>query len=290
METEIAISIVTYRTPLQSLIACLDSVLQVRLPFLCCVIDNASDAAVRQYCEHLAARLPDRSQIKYIAQTNIGYGRAHNIAITRSLALPFCRYHFAINPDIVFADGTIERLVTFMDGHPDSGAAMPRILYPDGSLQYLCKLLPSPGHLLKRRFFPALAAGYEATYTLQSADYDRVFECPSLSGCFMALRTAVLAQTGLFDPRYFLYFEDVDLIRRIGQQHKTLYCPLAEVTHGYQKGSYSNFRLLWYHIVAAFRYFNKWGWLDPERTRINNRIINSLPRREKTSRRSVAKV
>lgn len=291
MEPQIAISIVTYRTRIEPLNACLESVLMVRLPFVCFIVDNGADADVRQCVQRFSARLTSSSRLEYIAQPNIGYGRAHNIAMTRSLAAASCRYHIAINPDIAFVPGTIERLVSFMDEQSNAGAVMPRIRYPDGSHQHLCKLLPSPEHLFARRFFPALAAGFDAVYTLRDADYGSVFECPSLSGCFMMLRTDALRQTGLFDERFFLYFEDVDLIRRMGQRFVTLYCPWAEVTHGYQKGSYSNAKLLWYHICSAVRYFNKWGWLfDRERTQMNKRALDRLPRLRKTPAQDLANI
>lgn len=291
MEPQIAISIVTYRTDIESLTVCLNSLQAIQLPFLCYVLDNASDPAVRDCCSRFAAGLPGMGRLEYLSQRNIGYGRAHNVAITRSLAILSCRYHIAMNPDIAFKPGTVEGLRAFMDSHPACGAVMPKIRYPDGSLQHLCKLLPSPGHLFARRFLPAMAAQYDAVYTLQSADYGCVFECPCLSGCFMMLRTDALRRVGLFDERFFLYFEDVDLVRRIGGLYQTLYCPVSEVTHTYQKGSYSNLKLLWYHLRSAVRYFNKWGWFaDAQRTQANRRTLESLPQRGKMPVRDVASV
>lgn len=281
-ESPLAISIVTFRCDLGLLTGCLESIGAIRLPFTCMIIDNASDPGTRTCCLDLAARLPSWGRLEYRPNVNSGYGRAHNIALDRSLESPACRYHIVMNPDIAFAAGTIERLVDFLDQTPRAGAVMPRVLYPDGSLQYLCKLLPSPGHLAARRFWPALAAARDAVYTLRHADYDEVFECPSLSGCFMMLRTDALRRAGLFDERFFLYFEDVDLIRRIGQHYKTLYCPLAQVTHDYQKGSYSSFKLLRYHIASTLKYFGKWGWLnDPGRSRANQQALQSLPVKSK---------
>ena len=74
----------------------------------------------------------------------------------------------------------------------------------------------------------------------------------------MLVRTSVLQQTGLFDERYFLYMEDVDLCRRIGEVSKTVYFPEVTVFHEYQKGSYRNWLLMKYHVESAWKYFSKW--------------------------------
>ncbi|MCE5185523.1 MAG: glycosyltransferase family 2 protein [Planctomycetaceae bacterium] len=284
MEPLLAISIVTYRTTVGQLARCLQSFLAIRLPFVCWVIDNASDPAIEQYCQTAISRFPACGQLHYIANSNTGYGRGHNIAMTQSLAMPSCRYYIASNPDVAFKPGTVEPLVAFMDDNARVGAAMPRILYPDGSLQHLCKLLPTPGHLTARRFCPPIIRKRDRIYTLQHADYNRAFACPCLSGCFMVLRTDALRQVGLFDERFFLYFEDVDLIRRIGRKWQTLYVPFSSVTHGYRKGSYSSGKLLWHHLRSAVQYFSKWGWFhDPERTRMNRETLNALPVKTRTS-------
>ena len=82
----------------------------------------------------------------------------------------------------------------------------------------------------------------------------------------MFLRTSVLKRVGGFDETYFLYMEDLDLCRRIGQVARTVFYPAVSVMHGYQKGSYKSSRLLKHHLRSAVRYFNKWGWFfDAER-------------------------
>ncbi len=84
-------------------------------------------------------------------------------------------------------------------------------------------------------------------------------------------------ESGLFDPRFFLYMEDVDLCRRIGAIAQTVYYPGVSVTHGYAKGSYKNRKLMLHHIRSAVRYFGKWGWVfDPGR-RLLNRRTEVLP-------------
>jgi len=179
-----------------------------------------------------------------------------------------------LNPDIAFDANALGSLVAVMDSRPDVGLVMPKILYPDGSNQYLCKLLPAPIDLLLRRFLPGrwkhLAEKRTASYELRNLDYDAPAYVPTLSGCFMFVRRSVLNAVGGFDERFFLYMEDVDLCRRMLDVSRLLYWPGVAVEHVHQMGSYRNRKLLLLHIRSAIRYFNKWGWLrDSARTQIN---------------------
>jgi len=107
-------------------------------------------------------------------------------------------------------------------------------------------------------------------YEMREKDYQTKFVAPSLSGCFMFLRTEALQKIGLFDERYFMYLEDIDLSRRIFQQYKNVYFPTQIIYHDHAKGSYKSLKLLFIHIQSALRYFNKWGWFfDKERKKIN---------------------
>jgi len=97
---------------------------------------------------------------------------------------------------------------------------------------------------------------------------------PFLSGCFMLLRTEALQKVGLFDERFFLYFEDTDLSRRIHQQFRTVFFPDATIQHIHERKSYKEFKQLWYHIKSSIYYFNKWGWfIDRERDTVNRNIL-----------------
>jgi GT2 family glycosyltransferase len=209
---------------------------------------------------------------------NPGFASAHNWAMRAALEHGSA-YHFVINPDIRVKPGVLPCMLAYMEQHRDVGLLAPRVLYPDGRLQPLCKLLPEPVELAVRRFLPWLhgRGGARARYEMHVSGYDRVMDVPVLSGCFLLLRCDTLRQVGLFDERFFLYFEDVDLSRRIGRVARTVYVPDVHVEHEYARGSYRNARLLWHHVVSAVRYFNKWGWLDdPERARVNDDAVRAI--------------
>lgn len=208
---------------------------------------------------------------------NLGYGKAHNIAIRRTIEqnIP---YHLVINPDIQFDGDALVELVDFMDKNKDVGLLMPKIIYPDGSVQYLCKLLPKPSDLIYRRFLPPKwTRKSNNLFELRHSGYNKMMEVPYLSGCFMLLRTEVLKEVGLFDERYFMYPEDIDLSRRIHRKYRTIFYPNVKIIHHHVQGSYVSNKLLLIHMWNIAKYFTKWGWIfDKERKKVNEETLNKL--------------
>lgn len=214
---------------------------------------------------------------------NRGFGTGHNAVFERyGNAAPFI---LICNPDISFAKGEVDKLYQFsLEGN--IGLSIPRIIYPDGTLQPGTKLLPSPYQLLVRRFLSTFSNTINDHYELRQADYSKLFFAPSLSGCFMLISQQTLHDIKGFDPQFFLYMEDVDLSRRVClTAHLVSYFPDALVVHESQRRSYTNLRFLCYHMVSAIRYFNKWGWFnDPQRNELNLRCLKNLPSIEKNSK------
>ena len=205
---------------------------------------------------------------------NIGYGAAHNIAIRESIYddVPF---HLVVNPDIILTQEALEVMLQFMAQHPEIGSLMPKVVYPNGELQRLCKLLPSPMDVFGRRFLPKRwMRRRNQQYEMHASGYDKLMNVPYLSGCFMLLRTKAIQQARLFDERFFMYPEDMDLTRRIHRDYLTVFFPHATIIHNHEKASYKSLKMLWIHIVNMCRYFNKWGWFcDKERNLFNQTAI-----------------
>lgn len=208
---------------------------------------------------------------------NLGYGAAHNIAIRKTLEqnVP---YHLVLNPDVTFEPEIFEKIVDFMNKNTNIGLLMPKVFYPDGKIQYLCKLLPTPFDLIFRRFFPQnFFKKRKEHFEIRASGYNKIMDVPYLSGCFMFLRAKALKQVGLFDERFFMYPEDLDLTRRIHQKYRTVYYPEVSIVHQHAQSSYENFRMLWIHIINMIKYFNKWGWFcDKERKVVNQEIMKQL--------------
>src|SRR5205085_7277222 len=110
------------------------------------LLDNAPTDALRTLAGRFGARYHHQPR-------NPGYARAHNWALREAIAAGSV-YHFVLNPDIQIPLDGIGKLLAYMEQHPDVGLLAPRVHYPDGRLQPLCKLLPHPLELLVRRFFP----------------------------------------------------------------------------------------------------------------------------------------
>lgn len=263
-------SIVTYKTDkkeLQNIIRMLsDSIVDIIY-----VIDNSPTNMLQLVSDF-------SPKVKYhFVNKNIGYGSAHNIAIREAMQIG-SRYHLCLNSDIIFNPDIIERLTEYMDSHIDVGLVMPKVFSPNGDIQYLCKLLPAPIDLLARRFFRTSAfSKRNELFELRFTGYDKEMNIPYLSGCFMLLRTDSLKNVGLFDERFFMYPEDMDLTRRIHRKYKTMFYPDVSIIHNHAAESYKSMVMLWIHIKNMIKYFNKWGWFfDKERKMINKKTLNNI--------------
>ena len=219
--------------------------------------------------------------VEYIqTQRNIGYGSGHNIALRKAIKLG-SDFHFVFNPDISFEDTELQKMISRICDDKEIGQLMPKVINPDGSLQYLCKLLPTPLDLVLRRFaigpLKRIAKVRADEFELRFSGYRNEMNVPFLSGCFMLFRVSALQKIGLFDESFFMYGEDIDLTRRMHAKYKTIFFPSAVVIHDHAKESYKNIKMLWIHSVNVGKYFNKWGWfLDAERKKMNTAVINSL--------------
>ena len=230
------------------------------------LLDNSE---IKANGEWLKANSP---KVRYMFMgANLGYGKAHNIALRES-AYYKTDFHLVLNSDIRVKAEDIDAMCDFMLANPQVGQLMPRVVNPDGTQQYLAKRLPTPLDVFGRRFLPAWCiARRNERYELRDLDLTHPINAPYLSGCFMLLRTKAAVEAGLFDERYFMYPEDIDLTRTIHRNWLTLYYPEWTIVHAHAQASYKNRHMLWVHIQNMCRYFNKWGWFfDSERQIFNN--------------------
>ena len=259
----ISASIVTYHTPQSELDRCIACLQQSPLVSSVSVIDNSVN--------------------------NVGYGAGHNKAIRQSAA----KYHLVINSDVTFEPGTLEFLFDYMERHTDVGQCIPRTLNPDGSVQHVCRLLPTPFDLFVRRFLPPTWLRQQRQrYTLAFTGYDHEMNVPYHMGCFMFFRRSALDAIAIrsnsafsgssspslkvqyFDERFFLYPEDIDITRRMHRLYRTMFVPDVTIVHQHRQSSYHSLRLMCVHIYNMCKYFNKWGWLvDDERKSFNQKCL-----------------
>lgn len=262
MSYEVSISVVTYNNTYSQLYDLFTSIYNSTIHSSSFVIDNSSNSEIEAITKHFGFTYIDPGM-------NLGFGKAHNLGLELAIEAQ-SKHHIIINPDITFPEDTIDKLVSVLEQDKSIGILMPRVCYPNGDFQFLCKKLPSPFNLIIRRFIPfkALKDRLNIKYELQELDYSIQQEVPTISGCFLISPTSVLREMSGFDERFFMYLEDVDLTRRVGMKYKVVYSPEATVYHEYAKDSYKNYKLLKYHISSAIKYFNKWGWFF-DKNRIN---------------------
>lgn len=265
----VSASIVTYRTSpeiLERLLRCVEKSEISRI----WIIDHSPDDSLKKI-------IPPGDRFEYLHRKNLGYGAGNNVGMRKSLEQGF-DYHVVLNPDVFWEDDVIGELTAFMDHNPDVALSMPRVYYPGGKYQYQAKLLPRPIDLFFKRFglgkIGSRRAGY---YELRDVDHDKIINAPFLSGCFMFLRNSALREVGLFDERFFMYHEDMDLSRRLHRSHRTVYYPKVSIYHNLERASTKSFRLFMIHVANMIRYYNKWGWfLDREGKMMNRACRESL--------------
>lgn len=263
----IGVSIVTYNIPEHELRRSVETCLRSNRVSKVYVSDNSPAP-----CEWKWLR-DDRIMYLYNGE-NLGFGSGHNVSLKKIVEID--EFVLILNTDVHFQPNCLENLTEYLDRNEDVGAVMPLVRYPDGNIQYLAKLLPTPIDLIFRRFMlsQAFKEKLARRYELRFTGYDHEMDVPTISGCFLLARSDAIRKAGFFDERYFLYMEDFDLCRRLADHERVIFTPLCEVVHEHAQGSYKDGRLLRFHITSAIRYFNKWGWFfDPRRKERNRRTL-----------------
>jgi N-acetylglucosaminyl-diphospho-decaprenol L-rhamnosyltransferase len=187
------------------------------------VIDNAStDNSV----EVLQNRYPSVELIRNT--TNVGFGRANNQAMPKVRG----RYVLLLNTDAFVSPDTLLKTIKFMDGAPDCGVLGVKLIGSDETLQPSCRYFPTPWNVFLAR--SGLARFFKASRLVDDMnwDHDSIRECDWVPGCYYLARTEVIRRVGLFDPRFFLYYEEVDHCRRVRDAGwSVIFYPLTRVVH-----------------------------------------------------------
>lgn len=269
----INISIVLYKNEIKEVLNILKLITKSNLINQIYLIDNSpTDILKNIIIDNFNI---DNLRIKYLFNNkNLGYGSGHNIAIKNSIKqnIPF---HLVLNSDISFDIDNFRLLVQYLNDNTDVALVSPKIIDSDGVIQFHCKLVPSPLDLIARILFPNsnYTKGRNKKFEMHQYSYDEQMYAPYLSGCFMFLRTSSLEKVGLFDERFFMYPEDIDLSRRLADIYRTMYLPKIYIIHGHRKASYKSIKMMLIHCYNMILYFNKWGWIfDSKKTELNIKI------------------
>ncbi|HNW08963.1 MAG TPA: glycosyltransferase family 2 protein [bacterium] len=257
MKPDLSIVIVSWQVK-DLLKKCLKSIEQAgkNLSIETWLVDNASSDGSVAMARHLFP------QMKVIANRhNLGFARANNQALRQIKS----DYVLILNPDTELREDTLIKSLNFMKQNPQCGIMGCQIINPDGSLQPSIRRLPTiwPIFLLlikAPKFFSKLPAIDK--YLATDFDYTKEQKVEQVMGAFMVIKKELLDKIGLFDEKFFVWFEEVDLCRRtLKAGYQIIYNPEISMIH-YGGASFNQQKTLnkqWRFFKSAFYYFiKKW--------------------------------
>lgn len=220
------------------------------------VIDNDSKDGSANFLRD------SNSGVELIANShNVGFSKACNRGLGRARG----RYILLLNPDTEVLPAAMASMVAVADGDERIAVVGPQLVYPDSTLQPSCVHFPSLRRSILdlaglNRLFPRseILAG---TYML-SWGHDSQREVEYMMGACLLMRTASVRALGGFDERFYMYFEETDLCRRIRSAGWTcVYTPHARVVHHAGVSSIQNLHVRWvvYHQCELLYFAKHWG-------------------------------
>jgi GT2 family glycosyltransferase len=226
-DLELSVTICSWNT-LADLKACLLSLDAVRgeAAFEVIVVDNNSEDGS-----------PDMVELEFPwvrlmrMSRNLGFTGGQNHALAHRSA----PHALLLNSDTVVHAGAFRRILDHSRAHPEVGIVGPKLLNPDGSLQFSCRRFPNPAAALFRntplgRLFPNNR--FTREYLMQDWGHDEPREVDWVSGAALFATGPLIDRIGLLDNDYFMFCEDVDWCFRAWRAgFKVVYLPTSEITH-----------------------------------------------------------
>ncbi|MCL4466642.1 MAG: glycosyltransferase family 2 protein [Chloroflexi bacterium] len=206
------------------------------------------------------------------SQVNGGFAYGNNLGLAHAGG----RFVLLLNPDTELPADALSRMLAYLDARPWAGAAGPKLVRADGTLDLACRRsFPSPEVSFYRMLGLSKAFPHSrrfARYNLTYLDPDQPAEVDSVVGAFMLIRRDCLATVGLLDETFFMYGEDLDLAYRLKQAGwRVLYNPDVVVLH--HKGESSRqarFRTTYEFYRAMYVFYRKHYWGE------RNSALNAL--------------
>ena len=196
------------------------------LPYEIILVDNhsADDTVCR-----VRGKYPDVVIIEN--EQNLGFAAANNVGIARATG----QYMLFLNPDTIVLPDAFDKLIAFMEAHPDVGLCGPQILNPDMTIQRSVRNFPNFGGMFYRfTFFKYLGLfRKDARYwKMDNFNHTSQKEVEQLMGAALIAKTSLVKELGGFDERFFMYYEEVDLCLRIKQSgQQVIFYPESQIIH-----------------------------------------------------------
>jgi len=239
-------TIVLYKEDEYLLKKVIDSFLSINLTKKLFLVDNSPTNYLKKLSSH--------KEIEYIhLKKNTGFSKGNNIILNKVNS----EYHLVLNPDVTFKESSVEKLIDVLKKEEEVAMITPKVFFKNGELQYNIRKYPSFFDLIIRKLNIFKARIYDQEY--RNKNLREPFYPEVIHGCFQLYKTKDFIALKGFDERYFLYMEDIDICKKIDQLgKKKLYYPYVTITHILQKGSSKKFKLFYYHLISAIKYFLKW--------------------------------
>ncbi len=231
---DVSINIVHYNTP-RLLRQTLLSIRRAapRLNYEVIVVDNNPNLRVKK---GIVEEFPE---VKVLTSpVNIGFGQGINLAFEHARG----RYLLVFNPDVSMLPNSLEQLVGYLDENQDVGIVGSKLENPNGKIQYSCYRFTKPHTVLYRRlpFLDRLNVVKQHLTDYLMCDWDHATsrDVDYLLGACMLIRRKALDQVGMFDPNFFIYFEEQDLCRRFWKAGwRVVYHPHSIMVHYHRRES-----------------------------------------------------
>jgi N-acetylglucosaminyl-diphospho-decaprenol L-rhamnosyltransferase len=233
--TSVLIGIVTYNHR-RLISACLESLAGSKtdrgVEITVVVVDNCSSDGS---AELVRDRYP---WVKLVRQN-----RSRSFAENNNMAFESCggKYFLMLNPDTEVHTDSVASLVDFMESHVTCGICGPKLVFPNGSLQYSCRRFPTVWSTLLRRTAIRLIVPREkrgVSHLMISASHEHEMRVDWMLGACLLIRREAIPGTKVLDEGFPLYCEDIDLCRRIGKAGwGVYYVPRTTVVHHHRARS-----------------------------------------------------
>ena len=226
------------------------------------VVDNGS------YCGTQAMLKEFYPEVSFIQTgANLGFATGNNVGIREALG----EYVMIMNPDITVKPEAINKVVAYMKTHLDVGLVGPRLLNPNGTVQYTCRRFQN----LKSIFYRRTPLGrtekgkaFLEDFLMTNIDHKKIQEVDWVMGACQTVRKADLDRVGMYDEQFFFYVEDMEWCRRFWMNDlRVVYLAEAEMYHLHEQGSMTspwgflhifNNKLIRWHIQSFVKYWLKY--------------------------------
>jgi len=247
---KISCVIISYNC-LESLEACIESIRkQEGLAYEIIVVDNDSSDGTAEYLKSADLK-------PLFPGENIGYGAAANLGAKEAKG----EYILILNPDIELAKDALAALYSLAESDKNIGLISPILENPDGTPQLSARKFPGRRDFFVGRGSPLFKLGLtgEKTAGYIVPDGDQPIEVPAVSATAILISRKLFGLLGGFDPRFFLYLEDIDLCRRVSAEgFRIMLHPGVRVKHVWRSSSRKRpYFAIYHHHISVGKYFRK---------------------------------